>query len=237
MDIFTSLVIVAIAALVHASFQLSVSVLTLLGSHVIGSKRSKGKLLRLTSSYVAGAGTMTILLLSFASLVFLHAFGVQVPLLAWAIVCGVVFGIGVAIWLFYYRKEQGTSLWIGRSFAHHLSDRSKQTESSAEAFSLGLTTVASELIFILPSMALSALVLLSLPGEWQLAGIGIYGVISLLGLLIVWVLVGSGHPLSGIQQWREKNKRFLQFSGGTVLIALGFFVYVSTVAAEVAGTY
>lgn len=236
MDIFTSLIIVAVAALVHASFQLSVSVLTLLGGHTIGAKRSKAKLFRLTSSYVAGAGVMTILLLSFVSLIFLHVFGSSAPLIVWAIVCGVVFGIGVAIWLFYYRNSRGTSLWISRSFARHLSDRSKETTNSAESFSLGLTTVAGELVFIIPSLALSALVLLGLPGEWQLLSLGIYTVVSLLGLGIVWMLIGGGHAIGSIQQWREKNKRFLQFAGGSILLALGFFVYVSRVAAEVSGT-
>jgi len=235
MDIPSSLAIVALAALIHASFQLSVSVLTLLSGHAIGAKKAKSRIFRLTTSYVIGAGVMTMLALSFIALLFIHIFGNSVPLLVWAIVCGLVLGIGIAVWLFYFRRGKGTSLWISRSFARHLSDRSKATHHSVESFSLGLTSVVSELVFILPSMAVTALVLVQLEGVWQLAGIGIYTLISLLGLLIVWAMVGGGHSISKIQKWRETNKRFLQFSAGSALIVLGIYVYVTKIVTDIAG--
>jgi len=238
MDILTSLAIVGFAALIHASFQLSVSVLTLLSGHAIGAKKSRARVLRLTSSYTTGVGIMTLLVLSFASLVFLHFFGSEVPLIVWAIVCGLVLGIGIAVWLFYYRRgADGTELWIPRSFAKFLSERSKKANQSAEAFSLGLTTVISELIFIIPTVAIAALVLIDLPAIWQLAGIGIYTLISLLSLLIVWSLITSGKSLGRIQKWRTENKRFLQFSAGSALMVLGFFVYVSKIMTEALGIY
>ncbi len=236
MDIITSLAIVGFAALIHASFQLSVSVLTLLSGHAIGSKKSHARLVRLTTSYTTGVGVMTLLLLSFVSLGFIHWFGTDVPLLVWALVCGLVLGIGIAVWLFYYRRNaKGTELWIPRAFAKFLTERSKKTQQGAEAFSLGLTTVVSELIFIIPTVAIAALVLIGLPPEWQLVGIAIYTLISLLGLLIVWSLIGSGRSLARIQKWRTENKRFLQFSSGGALIVLGFFVYVSKIMATVLG--
>lgn len=236
MDILTSLAIVAFAALIHASFQLSVSVLTLLSGHAIGSKKSHGRVIRLTTSYMAGAGVMTLLLLSFVSLIVLHSFGPNVPLMVWALSCGLGFGIGVAVWLFYYRpKTNGTELWIPRAFAKHLNDRSKATQHSAEAFSLGLTSVLAELLFIIPSLAIAALTLLGLPSAWQLAGITLYTVISLLGLFIVWSLIGSGRSLARIQKWRIENKRFLQVTGGGALLILGFFVYVSKILATATG--
>lgn len=236
MDIPSSLAIVILAALIHASFQLSVSVLTLLSGHAIGAKRSQAKVFRLSWGFIAGVGVMTLLVLSFISLILLHSFGeIDVPLEIWAVACGLVLGIGVAVWLFYFRKEKGTKLWIPRPFADHLTDRSKATKHSVEAFSLGLTSVVGELIFILPSMLISALVLLQLPGMWQLIGIAIYVIISLSGLLVVWSMIGSGHSISKIQKWREDNKNFLQFAAGSALVALGIFVYVSKVVAEVSG--
>jgi hypothetical protein len=179
---------------------------------------------------------MTLLILSFTSLIFLHAFGTDIPLLVWALVCGLVLGIGIAVWLFYYRRgTEGTELWIPRSFAKFLNTRSKKTHQGAEAFSLGLTSVIAELVFIIPTVAIAALVLIDLPAVWQLAGIGIYTLISLLGLIIVWALVGNGKSLAPIQKWRANNKRFLQFSSGSALVVLGFFVYVSKILATVTG--
>lgn len=235
MDIASSLAIVTLAALIHASFQLSVSVLTLLSGHALGTKQSQGKVLRLTFGFVAGAGVMTLLLLSFISLLFSHLFGADSPQLIWAITCGLLVGVGLAVWFFYYRKDKGTTLWVPRGFARHLSERSKQTKHTAEAFSLGLTSVISELLFVAAPMIVSALVLVQLPGEWQLVGILIYAVISLTTLFSIAVLIGSGHKLSAIQKWRESNKKFLQFSAGGALAILGFFVYVCKIITDVAG--
>ena len=236
MDIVTSLAIVAFAALIHASFQLSVSVLTLLSGHAIGSKKSRARVLHLTTSYTTGAAIMTLLLLSFVSLIFLHAFGTTAPLIVWALVCGLVLGIGIAVSLFYYRRgTKGTELWIPRAFAKFLNDRSKATRYGAEAFSLGLTSVIAELVFIIPTVCIAALVLIGLPPAWQLVGIAIYTVISLLGLFVVWSLIGSGQSLARIQKWRNENMRFLQFSAGSALVVLGFFVYVSKIVATSSG--
>lgn len=236
MDIITSLAIVAFAALIHASFQLSVGVLSLMSGHALSAKKSRARLLHLTTSYTIGAGVMTMLVLSFVSLIFLHVFRDGVPLLAWALACGLVLGIGIAVWLFYYRRDgKGAELWIPRAFADHLHKRSKATHHGAEAFSLGLTSVMAELLFIIPSLTISALVLLELPGAWQLVGIAVYTLISLMGLFIAWSFIGSGHSLARVQKWRVENKRFLQFAAGGALIVLGFFVYVSKIMTTLSG--
>lgn len=227
----SSLAIIAFAALIHASFQLSVSVLTLLSGHAIGSKTAHTKLLRLTCSFLCGVAVMTALLLSFAAFTLQHLFGTMAPPMVWAVACGLLLGLGIAVWAFYYRRETGTSLWLPRGMARYLSNRTKATKASAEAFNLGLGSVLAEILFILAPVAVSALVLIQLPTAWQFAGIGLYLAISLLSLIIVWALIGSGHKLSQIQKWREDNKRFLQFAAGSGLIVLGFYVYVEHVAA------
>lgn len=230
----SSLAIVAFAALIHASFQLSVSMLTLLSGHAIGSKTAHAKLIRLTNGFLLGVAVMTMLLISFISFIFQHVFGSHVPLIMWAISCGLLLGLGVAVWVFYYRREKGTSLWLPRSMARYLSERTKATKHGAEAFGLGLSSVIGELIFILAPMIISALVLIHLEPIWQLTGVGIYTVISLLSLLIITGLIGSGHKLSRIQKWREDNKRFLQFAAGSGLLILGFYVYVDQVISTTA---
>ena len=235
MNIPNSLAIIAFAALIHASFQLSVSVLTLLSAHTIGAKHSQSKLLHLTTSFLFGAGLMTVLLLSFISLSLLNIFGPDTPQIVWAVACGMLGGVAISIWLFYYRHEKGTTLWVPRGVANYLHDRIKSTKIGAEAFSLGLTSVLGELLFIIAPIVISALVLIQLPAPWQLIGIIVYAIISTLPLIIVWVLISSGHSLSDIQKWRESNKTFLQFAAGTGLIILMFFVYANELLIEVAG--
>lgn len=236
MDLFTSLAVVAFAALIQASFQLSVAVLSLLSGHALSARKSHKHIIRLTTNYIFGAGVMTLLLLSFTALIFLHSFGTTIPLVAWAVVCGLAFGIGLAVWLFYYRhRSSSTELWIPRLFADYLHTRSKATRSGAESFSLGMTSVAAELIFIIPSLTIAALILIGLPSHWQLIGIALYTAVSLLGLMIAWSMIGSGRSLAHIQKWRVENKRFLQFAGGGALLVLGFFLYVSQVVTIAVG--
>jgi hypothetical protein len=208
--------------------------LTLLSGHAIGAKTAHAKLLRLTNGFLFGVAVMTMLVISFIAFFFQHVFGTTVPLIAWAVACGLLLGLGVAVWAFYYRREPGTSLWLPRGIARYLSERTKATKHSAEAFGLGLSSVVGELIFVLAPMIISALVLIHLQPIWQLAGIGIYTIISLLSLLIICGLIGSGHKLSRIQKWREDNKRFLQFSAGSGLLILGFYVYVDQVVSATA---
>jgi len=235
MDIPSSLAIISLAALVHASFQLSVSVLTLLSGHSIGAKHSQARLLRLTSSFLLGAAAMTVLLLSFISLMLIQLYGNITPQVVWAAACGLSVAVAVCIWLFYYRHDKGTALWIPKAIAVYLNDRTKATKRSAEAFGLGLSSVIGELLFIIAPLLISALVLIQLPSVWQLTGIAIYTVISLLSLLIVWVLIGSGHSLGKIQQWRESNKYFLQFVSGAGLIVLVVFVYTVEIVGSSVG--
>ncbi len=229
-----SFAIIALAALIHASFQLSVSMLTLLGGHAIGKKAAHATLLRLTGGFSFGVAVMTMLLVTFTAFVFTRSFGSSVPPLAWAISCGLLLGLGIAVWTFYYRREKGTSLWLPRSMARYLAERTKATTQTTEAFGLGLTSVIAELIFILAPIVISALVLIQMEPQWQLAGVGLYTFVSLLSLLIVQGLIGSGHKLSRIQKWREDNKRFLQFAAGSGLIILGFYVYVDQVLSATA---
>lgn len=231
MNTLTLLATIGLAALIHASFQLSVSMLTILSGHALGSKTSHKRTINLASAFTLGAMTMTILLLAFCAYVAANLFGASIQPIVWAVVCGLMLGIGVAVWVFYYRRTNGTSLWIPRSMARFLMDRSKATKHGAEAFSLGLTSVAAEVLFIIAPLAASALCLVQLPAAYQIAGVLLYMVIASLPLFIVVLLIGGGHSLSRIQRWREDNRRFLQFIAGSALFVLGFFLYVNAVVA------
>lgn len=234
MNILSAFVIVGIAALLHASFQLSVSMLTLLSSHTIGKKRSQARLALLTNSFVLGAACMTLLLLSFAALVLAPFVGSAPEKLVWTVACGSLMGIGIAVWLFYYRKQAGTTLWVPRGIARFLTTRTKKTTHAAEAFSLGMTSIIGELLFIFAPIAISALVLLELSPVMQLLGILLYAFVSSASLLLVNLFVSNGYSLSRIQKWRESNKQFLQFASGSGLLVLGFYVYVDHVVAVTA---
>lgn len=225
-----ALSIVCLAALIHASFQLSISTLTLMSGHTIGRGRSHMRLVSLLGSFTAGAATMTTLLICTIGLTISYlTVSIAVPPVLWAAACGLLFGVGIAVWMFYYRKGKGTVLWLPRPTSEFLAERSKKTKNTGEAFALGLASVFGELLFIIAPLLTSVLVLLPLEPDWQLLGILLYVAISMSSLLLVALLVSGGHKLSRIQRWRETNKNFLQFASGTALFILGFYLYVNEV--------
>ena len=61
MDTLTALSVVALAALIHASFQLGVSIITALSSYARGRKAPNKTLQRLTGGFLGGVMTMTLL--------------------------------------------------------------------------------------------------------------------------------------------------------------------------------
>ena len=236
MDTVTALAIIALAGLMHATFQLSISMVTLLSSHSIGKKHSGAQTTRLTLGFLGGTVTMTMLVVSFLTAVLNSLFRAYIPLAVWAVVCGLLIGLGIAIWVFYYRRQAGTALWIPRSMARFLSTRAKSATSASKSFSLGLTSVIAELIFMIAPALAAACSLSYLPHRWQLPALFLYTLIASLGAGIVVVLIGSGHKISDIQRWREQNKHFLQFIAGSGFLVLGAFIYANVVAlAAVAG--
>ena len=115
-----ALSIVFLAALVHASFQLSISVLTLMSGHALGRKTAHRRLVHLIGGFVSGAIVMTVFLLTFIAYLAGVIMPFGTPAILWAISSGLAIGVGIAVWLFYYRRQLGTILWIPRSFARYL---------------------------------------------------------------------------------------------------------------------
>lgn len=227
--LISSLAIIVFSGIIHACFQLSVSMLTLLSGHSLGRKTAHRRILRLMNSYIFGVFTISFALVS--ALAYYLTISIQhsnkTEQMVAALATGLMVGLGIATWAFYYRRGQGTSLWLPRGFAKYLTDRSKATKSSFESFGLGMTSVVAEILFIAGPMMAAAMAIVTMPGLWwQLAGVAVYVLVSLLPLLIVYVMVGGGHKITRIQAWREKNKRFIQFVAGASLIILSAYIFV-----------
>jgi len=212
------------ALFAHANFQLGISMLTLLSSHAIGKGKRHAQVLRLDVGYTLGAIVMTAGLLAILNAK-LQAFIGEVTRLHWALAAGLLGGAGLAVLLFYYRRNRGTLLWLPRGFVEFASGRAKKTRNGFEAFAIGATMVVAELPFTIAPLIVAALLLQTLTPQMQLWGIIGYSVAACLPLLIMTMLISSGHKISSIQRWRETNKTFLQWTSGLVLILLGIYLY------------
>lgn len=234
MNTFTALSIVALAALIHTSFQLGVSMVTLLSSHASGKRLNGSHSLRMVGAFLGGTVVMTTLLLSSISYISAVLFRGDVPDFVWEFTAGALVVIGIAVWIFYYRRGDGTSLWLPRPLARLLHERIQATTLSAEAFSLGLTSVIAEIVFLVVPVLAASLAIITLPTVWQLPAVILYVVIASISIIAVSVLIGSGRKLTHIQEWRESNKRFLQFIAGCGLLVLSGYIYVNEIVAAVA---
>ena len=115
--------------------------------------------------------------------------------------------------------------------AEYLTRRCSKTKSNGEAFSLGISSVVGEIIFLLAPIVVSILFIINMPIALQISGVALYILISILPLVVVCILVNKQNKLSRIQKWREENKRFIQLMTGSIMLAVGFFVYASEVLA------
>ena len=191
MNTLTAFSVIALAALIHASFQLGVSMITLLSGHSAGKKLESKRTLRLVGAFFAGTLVMTALIVSTLTYIVGVLFPHSIPELAWGVLAGAMAIIGIAVWIFYYRRGPGTLLWVPRGLAKFLSRRIHATRISAEAFSLGLTSVVTEILFIVTPAMAAALAVISLPTSEQLYGAALYVGVASLGMLFVTAFIGS----------------------------------------------
>jgi cytochrome c biogenesis protein CcdA len=234
MSIWPMLAIIFFAALLHASFQLGVSLLTMLSSHGLGGRRSHNNLLKLDIAYIAGVGFLTTMIFAALAYISLIIATPREPVIWWIILASLNVAIGLAVTMFYYRKGKGTELWLPRRFAEYLSTRTKKTTHSAEAFGLGMASVASESMFIIGPLCVAALYSVRYEPIYQLTGLVLYVIVALMPLLVITVMVGAGHKISTLQRWRERNKRFLQYTAGSGLIILGLYIFIAEVISALA---
>lgn len=220
----TGILLFLAAALVHGTFQLGVSVLTLLSGHSLGAKKAHRRLLILNGGYIIGSLSMVALLLLSSVYVIDILITPSNERIIWSIT-GIVAALsGFFITLAYYRKGRGTLLWIPRMMAEYLSKRAKKTRSTSESFALGAMTVLAELPFALAPLLIAALVITNIAKDNSLAYITLYVFISGLPLLLIASLIGAGERLSVIQKWRESYKSFLQYSAGLGLILMSCYI-------------
>lgn len=230
MDILSAFVIIVLSGGIHATFQLSVSVLTLLSGHSMSQGKSHRNLVKLSGALTLGAIIATALLFCSIAFIIELFYNFELSRIAWAIITGLSIGTALSVWLFYYRrgsKKSGTEIWIPRSFADFLTKRTRKTNHSAEAFSLGVSSVLSEIIFIAAPILAATLASANFTPDWQFVAVAAYVAIANFPLFVIFCLISGGHSLARIQIWRENNKKFLQFSAGLSLLVLAFLIFAN----------
>lgn len=225
----SALILLGGLALVHATFQLGVSVLTLLSGHSLGRRSSLRRLLRLNSAYIIGAWAMQLLVLGATTYVIFVLIPVESyvwpVLVAWSCLAALL------VVATYYRRGPGTVLWLPRSAANYLTSRAKATKNVFEAAVLGGITVLGELPLTLVIVASVGYLLMRfvVPSDHMFM-MALYSFVVTLPLIVITVLLAGGHRLSTIQRWRESNKTFLQYAAAAGLLASALYMLVFFIA-------
>lgn len=230
-DMMSTLLVIVGAVFVHACYQLSLSVLTLLSSHSIARRLPNTRLLNLSFWYIIGA-VIALTALQLAALAFMRALAEHSFLAASALTMATLPLIAILTALIYYRRGAGTRLWLPRSAASYITNRAKKTRSSVEALGLGIVTVVTELPFAIAPVAIVAYVLYRLPAEQWLQLSAAYGVLVAAPLVFTALYISSGHKVSRVQLWREGAKPFLQWTSAFMLFALAIFIAILQLEAE-----
>lgn len=215
---------VFLAAMIHATLQLSLGGLLLLyhaslGKHV--RKRTKS----LVSSYIAGVGTLIFVLTATLAFVMDRWFGKALYAEEILIVVGMLLALAIVMWFLYYRRGKSTELWLPRTVAKFIDKRAKVTDSNTEAFSLGMLTTFAEMPFTIVLMVVAANSILRLPFIYQLLALALYATIAIMPLVIMRLALRRGQNVVAVQRWRVKHKTFLRVISGVGFMVLGLFIF------------
>lgn len=223
MEMFIPFGEVFLAAAVHASLQLELGGLLLLYHASLG-KHIRRRTKKLVNNYIAGIGTLAILTLTGFCFMMDRYFGSALYPEELAVVVGMLVAIAVLVWIFYYRRGRSTELWLPRSVARYINRRAKNTDSSIEAFSLGVLTGLAEMPFTLILLLTAANSILALPFDYQLLAAGMYVAVVILPMIILRLAIRRGQTVADIQRWRVKHKNFFRIMTGVGFLALALFI-------------
>ena len=224
MSSFVSLGIVLLSSLGLASLQLPLGTLLLLYHASLGHN-VKPRTRRLSSSFISGVVLMSFLILSsMCYLVSALTFSGSFSVVSLSVLFGILLALTLLAWFFYYKRRRSTELWVPRSVAKFLDTRAKLTSDISEAFSLGLLTTLSELLFSGVFYLLAANFILLLDPLYQVLALVLVILLSALPLLVLRILVRTGRTLADVQRWRLKNKTFFRVFTGLCYLVLAVFL-------------
>lgn len=224
MDMIIPFSEVFLAAVIHATLQLSLGALLLLYHASLG-KHVRKKTKNLVDSYITGIGTLVFLALGAVAFVLDRYFEKPLYVEELVIVVGMLVALAIAMWTFYYRRGKSTELWLPRSVARFIDKRAKTTNNNTEAFSLGVLTNLAETPWTIVLFVVAANSLLSLPPLYQILALALYTVISVVPLVVFRAMIRRGQTVVDIQRWRVKHKNFFRVLTGIGFATLAFFLF------------
>lgn len=223
MDVVIPVITILLAALVHATLQISLGCLLLL-YHASKGRHLRKKTSSLVRCYVGGIGVLSFLGVSAMCFCVLNIWHGPLSTEWLCIIVGVLLLLTVLMWLVYYRWNKGTELWIPKVIARFLDGRAKVTNNKIEAFSLGVMTCFAELPFSLVLFVVTANSVLMLPNHLQILMVVVYAIATIIPMVILCTRLRTGTTVVEVQRWRIQHKNFFRIMTGVGFLILAVFI-------------
>ncbi|MCL2094598.1 hypothetical protein FWH13_00540 [Candidatus Saccharibacteria bacterium] len=218
------LVIIGLAALLHATLQLGLGCAILLYHGSIDKRHITARTNMLVSSFISGVGLAVFVLL--AAICYLIINLGDLGPASYATLAAVLVMLALFTFGFYYRSPKSTELWLPRPVARFLDSRAHKTNNNTEAYLLGTMSVFGELVFALPLLILAGSAILTLSRELELLGLAAYSVIVILPLVIFRLTIRDRGDLATVQRFRKKSQNFLKLTAVSGYLILAGFIIV-----------
>lgn len=229
MSFFTSLIILLLLALIQVLLQLTPGVFAIFYHQTIG-KKSRKTADNLSLYFVLGTEFFTTITFLFVYLTIFILFFYQTTFitnfLTWFL-AGIFLVEGIVILFGYYRRGQGSQLFIKRRTAQSLSIRAESVKTRLDAFVLGFITSGTEIIFTLPLYIVLAAGTMQLTNFPRYPIVISYIIIAVLPIFVTRTLFRVGHNLANIQRFRTRNKTFFRVAISLCYIIIaGILIFV-----------
>jgi membrane protein implicated in regulation of membrane protease activity len=225
-SLLINIVIILFAACCHAMLQLGLGCVVLLYHHGKTQKKVPRRTHTLVSSFIAGVGVMSLLVLAAIGFILSNTFDLHRAPEFYIAVAVAIFVVAILMWCAYYRRKNTTELWLPRPVAQFIDERARVTNNTSEGFLLGAFSTFGELIFLLPIMMVAAAALLGLPAGWELVALAGYVIVSVLPLLFVRCCTYKMTTIGEIQTIRVRHQRFIKAISGMMFVIFAVFIIV-----------
>lgn len=230
MSVLTSLGILILAVFACGFLQLAPSIFAIF-YHYASAKNSRDNTLNLSGFFIVGQMMMTMVIL-FVIYFALYHFLLDNPLLNinvfYWILAGILALLGLFLLIFYYRKSEGTELFLSRKMAKNITGRARSAKKASDVFALGMTSGIFELVFTLPVYIVVILEIINFESDNVLYQPLLFFSFVIFSMMSTFATRGQFYRqrknLAEIVRMRKKNKTFYRIMLGTSFILLAVFI-------------
>ena len=213
--------------LILMSLQLIPGIFALVSHYAFGKYTAK-KASNLALFFIIGveAALAITIIITYLTLTTVYSKISNIDILIW-ILCGITIALGFITFFLYYRKGDGSKLFISRSLANNLDQRARSIKKPSDSFVMGLLAPFPELIFTIPLYIISSICIMEVGGTAiERAGLVSLFVFLTIVPILFYYLLSNHHNLANYLRFRLKYKQFFRIFISIMYFFLAIFIMI-----------